>query len=110
MAGKFELKKSKNEQYFFSLLAANGQTILSSEMYDAKASAVAGIESVKKNAADDAMYVRLDGKDGSPYFTLRAGNNQVIGQSQMYSSASARDNGIESCKTNGPGATTSDLS
>lgn len=110
MAGKFELKKSKNGQYFFSLLAANGQTILSSEMYDAKASALAGIESVKKNAADDARYVRLDGKDGSPYFTLRAGNNQVIGQSQMYASAAARDGGIESCKTNGPGATTSDLS
>ena len=46
MAGKFELKKSKNNQYFFSLLAANGQTILASEMYDAKASALAGIESV----------------------------------------------------------------
>ena len=110
MAGKFELKKSKNDQYFFSLLAGNGQTILASEMYDAKASALAGIESVKKNAADDARYARLDGKDGSPYFTLRAGNNQVIGQSQMYASASARDSGIDSCKTNGPGAATSDLS
>ena len=51
MAGKFELKKSKNDKYFFSLLAGNGQTILASEMYDTKASALAGIESVKKNAA-----------------------------------------------------------
>jgi uncharacterized protein YegP (UPF0339 family) len=110
MAGKFELKQSKNKQYFFSLLAANGQTILASEMYDAKAGALAGIESVKKNAADDASYVRLDGKDGSPYFTLRAGNHQVIGQSQMYASAAARDGGITSCKSNGPGASTSDLS
>lgn len=110
MAGKFELKKSKNDKYFFSLLAGNGQTILASEMYDTKASALAGIESVKKNAADEARYVRLDGKDGSPYFTLRAGNNQVIGQSQMYASAAARDSGIASCKTNGPGAATSDLS
>ena len=48
MAGKFELKKSKNDKFFFSLLAGNGQTILSSEMYEAKASAVNGIESVKK--------------------------------------------------------------
>lgn len=48
MAGKFELKKSKNDKYFFSLLAGNGQTILASEMYDTKASALAGIESVKK--------------------------------------------------------------
>ena len=51
MAGKFELKKSKNDKFYFSLLAGNGQTILSSEMYEAKASAVNGIESVMANAA-----------------------------------------------------------
>lgn len=109
MAGKFELKKSSNGKFFFSLLAGNGQIILSSEMYETKASALAGVESVKKNASDEARYSRLDGKDGSPYFTLRAANSQVIGQSQMYASASARDNGIESCKTNGPSAATEDL-
>ncbi len=109
MAGKFELKKSKNEKFFFNLLAANGQIILTSEMYEAKASAVNGIESVKKNSGDDARYARLTGKDGSPYFTLKAGNSQVIGQSQMYSSEKARDGGIDSCKTNGPSAATTDL-
>lgn len=108
MAGKFELKKSKNDKYFFSLLAGNGQKILASEMYETKASAVNGIESVKKNAPDDARYDRLVGKDGSPYFTLKAGNGQVIGASEMYSSTSARDSGIESCKTNAPGAATID--
>lgn len=108
MAGKFELKKSKNEKFFFSLLAGNGQTILSSEMYEAKASAMNGIESVKKNAASDARYVKGVGKDGSPYFTLKASNGQVIGNSQMYASESSRDNGIESCKTNGPTAPTDD--
>ena len=109
MAGKFELKKSKNDKYFFNLLAGNGQIILSSEMYEAKASAVNGMESVKKNSADDNRYERLMGKDGSPYFVLKAGNSQVIGQSQMYSSESARDGGIASCKTNGPTATVVDL-
>jgi uncharacterized protein len=108
MAGKFELKKSKNDKYFFSLLAGNGQKILASEMYETKASATGGIESVKKNAPDDSRYDRLVGKDGSPYFNLKAGNGQVIGVSEMYSSVSARDNGIESCKTNAPGATTTD--
>jgi uncharacterized protein len=109
MAGKFELKKSKNDKYFFNLLAGNGQIILSSEMYESRASAVNGMESVKKNAADDARYARLDGKDGSPYFTLKAGNSQVIGQSQMYASETSRDAGIESCKANGPDAALSDL-
>ena len=109
MAGKFELKKSKNDKYFFNLLAGNGQIILSSEMYEAKASAVNGMESVKKNSADDSRYERLTGKDGSPYFVLKAGNSQVIGQSQMYSSESARDGGIASCKTNGLTASLVDL-
>lgn len=109
MAGKFHLKKSKNDKFFFSLHAANGQNILSSEMYEAKSSALSGIESVKKNAADDARYERLDGKDGSPYFVLKASNGQVIGSSEMYSGAASRDNGIASCKTNGPGAAIDDL-
>jgi len=108
MAGKFDLKKSKNDKYFFNLQAGNGQIILTSEMYESRASALNGIESVKKNAGDDARYGRLTGKDGSPYFTLKAGNGQVIGQSQMYSGEKARDGGIESCKTNGPGAVTDD--
>ncbi|MEN5180154.1 YegP family protein [Comamonas odontotermitis] len=108
MAAKFELKKSKNGKFFFNLLATNGQIILTSEMYEAKASAVNGIESVKKNAADDGRYERLTGKDGAPYFTLKAGNGQVIGQSQMYSSEKARDGGIDSVKANGPTATIDD--
>ena len=108
MAGKFQLKKSKNDKFFFTLHAANGQTILTSEMYEAKPSAVNGIESVKKNAGDDARYGRLVGKDGSSYFTLKAGNGQVIGQSQMYSGEKARDDGIASCMANGPGAATDD--
>lgn len=108
MAGKFELKKSKNDKYFFSLLAGNGQTILGSEMYETKASALNGIESVKKNAPDDARYDRLTGKNDAPYFVLKAGNHQVIGNSQMYASESSRDSGIASCKTNGPTAPTVD--
>ena len=110
MAGKFELKKSKNDKYFFNLLAGNGQIIMSSEMYESKASAQNGIASVRKNAPDDTRYDRMVGKDGSPYFTLKAGNHQVIGQSQMYASEKSRDGGIDSCKTNGPVAVVDDLS
>ena len=110
MAGKFELKKSKNDKFYFSLLAGNGQTILSSAMYEAKASAVNGIESVKKNAGDAARYEKAVAKNGSPYFNLKAANGQVIGQSQMYSSEATRDNGIQSCVSHAPGASVSDLS
>jgi uncharacterized protein len=109
MAGKFELKKSKNDKFHFNLQAGNGQIILQSEMYESKASALNGIASVQKNANIAGRFDSLTGKDGSPYFVLKAGNHQVIAQSQMYASEKARDNGIESCKTNAPGAAVDDL-
>jgi uncharacterized protein len=109
MAGKFELKTAKSGQFHFNLLAGNGQIILSSEMYESKASALNGIESVKKNAADDGRYDRLESSNGKPYFALKAGNSQVIGKSEMYESVASRDNGIESVKKNGPSAETKDL-
>ena len=108
MAGKFELKKSKNDKFYFNLLAGNGQVILQSEMYESKASAQNGIESVKKNAPEDGRYSRLNSGKGEPYFVLKAGNHQVIGNSQMYAGEKARDNGIESCKTNAPSAAVDD--
>jgi uncharacterized protein len=104
MAGKYELKKSKNGKFFFNLLAGNGQIILSSEMYETKSSALNGIESVRKNSGIDARYTKADGKSGEPYFTLKAGNHQVIAKSQMYADERGRTGGINSCKTHGAGA------
>jgi uncharacterized protein YegP (UPF0339 family) len=104
MAGKFELNTTSNGKFFFNLKAGNGQTILSSEMYESKSGAENGIASVKKNAPDDARYERRHATNGDPYFVLKAGNGEVIGKSEMYSSAAALENGIESVKTNAPDA------
>lgn len=109
MAGKFELKLAKSGQFHFNLLASNGQVIMQSEMYESKASALNGIASIQKNAADDAKYDRLVSKSSKPYFVLKAGNHQVIGQSQMYESEAGRDNGIESVKKNAPEGVIVDL-
>ena len=110
MAAKFELKKAKNNQFYFHLKAGNGETILASEMYEAKASAENGIESVKKNAPDDARYERKETKNGQFMFNLKAANHQVIGTSESYTTAAARDHGIESVKKNAPGAPVEDQS
>ncbi len=109
MAGKFELKVAKNGQFMFNLKVANGEIILTSEMYKGKAGAKNGIKSVKTNAKDSANYKTLTSKKGEPYFVLRAGNNQVIGKSEMYSSPTALQNGMESVKKNAPGAAVDDL-
>jgi uncharacterized protein YegP (UPF0339 family) len=50
MAGKFELYRDKSGKYRFRLKASNGQVIAVGEAYETKASAVKGIESVRKNA------------------------------------------------------------
>src|SRR5690606_19959441 len=104
MAGKFEIGKRRNGEFQFNLKAGNGQVILSSQGYKEKASALNGIEPVRRHAVDEANFERLTAKDGSPYFNLRASNGEVIGHSEMYSSAAAPDNGIESVKGNAPGA------
>lgn len=104
MAGKFHLKKSSDGQFRFVLKAGNGETILTSELYKAKSSALNGIESVKKNAALDERYERKADKAGHPRFNLKAANHEIIGSSEGYNSEAARDNGIESVKKNAPEA------
>ena len=47
---KFEIKKAKNGDFYFTLSAKNGQVIASSEMYSSKAAAQNGIASIKENA------------------------------------------------------------
>jgi len=108
MAGKFVLKTAKNGETYFGLQAGNGETILRSEMYKAKDSALNGIESVKSNASNDARYERKAAAGGQFMFNLKAANGQVIGTSETYKTEAGRDNGIESVKTNAPGASTDD--
>lgn len=109
MRGIFEIKKAKDGQFYFRLKASNGQVILASEMYQTKSSAINGIESVKKNAPTAERYDKLISKTGKFYFTLKAANNQVIGNSEMYESETARDNGIASLMKNPPSAVVADL-
>jgi len=108
--GKFEIKTDKSGQFRFNLKASNGQVILSSEAYTTKASCNNGIESVRKNSQDDNKFERLEAKNGSPYFNLKATNGQVIGTSEMYSGKDAMENGIASVKKNAPDAGVDDNS
>jgi uncharacterized protein YegP (UPF0339 family) len=100
MAGKYELKKSASGKFHFNLKAGNGQIILSSETYESKAAATGGIESVRKNGGGDANFEKKNSTGGQPYFVLKAGNGQQIGRGEMYNTEAARDNGIESVKSN----------
>jgi uncharacterized protein YegP (UPF0339 family) len=109
MPGTFELTKNSGGEFIFRLKASNRENILRSEGYSSKSGAQNGIESVKKNAADAANFVKLTAKNGQFYFNLRAANHQVIGTSEMYSTESARDNGIQSVQKHAPEAQIVDM-
>lgn len=101
----FEIFKSENnDQFYFRLKAKNGQIILSSQGYSSKSAAQNGIESVKKNCADDAQYERKEAANGKVFFNLLATNKQIIGNSQMYANAASLEIGIQSVKNNAPDA------
>ena len=104
MAGKFEIYNDKAGEFRFRLKASNGQNILASEGYSSKGGCSNGIDSVKTNAPTDARYERKESVNGKHMFTLKSTNGQVIGTSETYESTSARDNGIESIKSNAPDA------
>jgi uncharacterized protein len=97
---EFQVKTGKDDQFYFSLTAANGQVVISSQGYKSKDGCKAGIASVKKNATNKKHFDRIDSKDGKHYFVLKAANSKVIGKSQMYTTKDSMENGIESVKTN----------
>ncbi len=109
MAAKFEITKAKDGDFHFHLKAANGDIILTSQMYVAKSSAKNGIASVQKNAGEEKRYERKEMHNGHFMFNLRAGNHEVIGTSQGYTSHEAREKGIASVKKNASGAGIHDL-
>ncbi len=104
MAGTFEIKITEAGKLMFNLKAGNGQVILTSQQYEAMDGVENGIDSVRTNSQLDESFDRKVATDGSPYFSLLAGNGQIIGKSEMYTAEDSRDNGIASVKTNAPDA------
>ena len=109
MAAKFEITKAQNGKILFNLKATNGQVILTSQMYENKESALAGIESVKTNGFNDAQFERKTASNGQSFFNLKATNGQVIGKSETYTTTAAMENGIASVKNNAPSAEVADF-
>ncbi|WP_312767186.1 YegP family protein [Epilithonimonas sp.] len=106
--GKFIITKRINNEYQFNLKASNGEIILTSEGYVAKSGCKNGIESVKVNSQIDSRFERRTTVNDKDYFVLKAGNGEIIGKSQLYSTKQGMENGITSVKENAPTAETID--
>jgi len=95
MAARYQLRLAANGQHYFNLTAENNKIVLTSEMYDSKAAAEQGIEAVRSNGPQAERYDRRRSVDGQDYFVLQAANHQIIGQSEMYRSSAALENGLQ---------------
>ena len=105
MAGKIECYSDARGEFRFRLKAGNGEVILTGQGYKSRSACDHGIASVQKNAADASRYERKQANSGRHYFVLKAGNHQIIGQSQMYGDTKAMEAGIKSVMSQGPSAT-----
>lgn len=106
--GKYVIHRS-HDQFCFSLKAGgNAEIILTSERYSRKSSALEGIAAIRANASSDARYEHRTSVAGQPYFVLKARNGEILATSEMYSSAAARDGGVEAVKRNAVSAIVSD--
>lgn len=105
---KFVLKSSTSNQFYWVLIARNGEPILKSQMYASKQGAAVGIQSCRTNVAD-RNFDRKSAANGQLYFNQVATNGQIIGTSEMYTSITGRENGIQSVKSNAPVAAFEDV-
>ena len=108
MAAHYVLTNSKDGHMMFNLKAANGQVILTSKRFATKKDVEDGLEKVRMDSPLDQRYERRVNSKKEPYFILNDSRSQELGRSEYYSSESAMENGIESVKKNGPGATVVD--
>ena len=111
--GRFRIKPVATG-YKFDLLAANGQVIATSEVYETEAACRKGVRSVCASA-QKAKMADLTGegklptnprfelfldKAGAYRFRLRARNGQVVAVSEGYTTREACENGMESVRKN----------
>ena len=96
--GHFEIFVGADDQYYFHLVAGNGEIVLQSEGYTRKSGAEVGIESVKVNGVLVARYSVLEASNGEHYFVLRAANHEIIGLSELYASKQNADRGVETVR------------
>lgn len=107
----FKVLAAADGDYYFNLVAANGEIIGTSETYASKSNAKTGADGVKAlvgkqlriEAAQTggAKFSVFTGKDGDSYFNLRAGNGEIVLQSEGYENKAGALGGIDSVWTNG---------
>ncbi len=110
---QFHVLEAADGSWYFDLVAGNGQTIATSEMYVSESNANRAVTAVETlvaaanvaAAAPEAKFQVFRGFDGAYYFHLRADNGEIVLQSQPYTRRASAIAGTTSVRTNGTDAT-----
>jgi uncharacterized protein YegP (UPF0339 family) len=88
---------STNGQWYFHMVAGNGNTLMTSEGYSTRMAALGGIISVLDNGAYAERYTAVKGASGKYHLNLSAPNGEIIASTQTYSTKSSATRAIGSC-------------
>lgn len=109
-ADNYDVLEAVNGEYYFNLVAQNGEIIATGETYATRAGAERGVETVMavvegaSTAELDATGPRFEtfeGADGDTYFRLRAANGEIVLQSEGYATPTGAEGGIDAVEENG---------
>ena len=117
--GKYVIKQTQKGSFVFSLLAANGQVIGTSQAYSTLASAKNGVESVRNNSyakvEDQTVlgytpikhpkFELYEDEYGEFRFRLKAMNGGIVLDSESYATKASARGGIDTVKRNAEEAT-----
>ncbi len=88
-SGRFEIFVGADEQFYFHLLAGNGEKMLRSEGYSTMQAAENGVASCQKNGVEPNAFELLQARNGQHYWNLLAQNGEVVGTSELYTTESS---------------------
>lgn len=89
----FESFVGDDGQYYFHLMAGNGQNVLTSEGYTSKQAAEGGAAEVLAVGNDKRNFELRAAQNGESYFVLKAQNGAILGTSELYASTSNAERG-----------------
>jgi hypothetical protein len=109
---RFTVQATDSGEAYFVLKAANGVVLALSETYTTAAGATQAIQTVIQTvptavnaaASSGPKFETFKGTDGKYYFHLRAGNGQIVLQSQGYTTKASAVSGEASVEKNGADA------
>lgn len=89
----FETFEGEGGQFYFHVMAANGENVLRSEGYTTLVSAQEGAAAVLAYGIDKRNFECRVAVNGDAYFVVKATNGEVLGTSELYASKTNAERG-----------------